>query len=74
MTEEHRSIGIAQWTFIKKIRAAVKNDPKAFFSHHNWRHVTPGGGKNDSTFSPATRRRPWTPFMCDLWHCGSPTC
>jgi hypothetical protein len=48
MTEEHPSIGSAQWTFIKKIRASVKNDSKAFVAEHNWRNVSPRGGKNDS--------------------------
>jgi hypothetical protein len=83
MTEEHRSIGIAQWTFIKKIRAAVKNDPKAFFSHHNWRHVTPGGGKNDSTLFAGNKKttvdafyvRPvalWVPHLLIANHV--PTC
>jgi hypothetical protein len=49
MAEEPTQFGSEQWEFIKKTRAAVKNDAKAFFAVNNWRNVTPDGGRNDST-------------------------
>jgi hypothetical protein len=45
--DEPLSLCAAQWAFIKKTRAAVNNDPNSFFGRHNWRHITPPGGKND---------------------------
>jgi hypothetical protein len=49
MADEPSQFGSEQWAFIKKTRAAVKNDAKAFFAANNWRNVTPDGGRNDST-------------------------
>jgi hypothetical protein len=48
MTDVPKQFGQAQWAFIKKTREAVNNDPKLFLAEHNWRNITPPGGKNDS--------------------------
>jgi hypothetical protein len=81
--DEPSSLGTAQWAFIKKMRAAVNNDPKAFFGKNNWRHISPTGGKNDGTLFNDQRKttvdafyvRPitcWVPHLLIRNHV--PTC
>lgn len=43
-----KNIGPAQWSFIKKTRASIDHDAKAFFRQQNWRTIAPKGGCNDS--------------------------
>jgi hypothetical protein len=75
MADQTASLGTAQWAFIKKIRAAVKNDPKAFFAHHNWRHNCPSGGKHDGApFNDNNKKTTVDAFYVRALHVGYPTC
>jgi hypothetical protein len=49
MVDAPPQLGTDQWAFIKKTREEVKADPKGFLASNNWRNITPGGGRNDST-------------------------
>jgi hypothetical protein len=83
MADPPTQFGPEQWSFIVKTRAAVKADPKAFFSQNNWRQITPNGGRNDSTLLAANTKttvgsfyvRPiccWVPHLLIANHI--PTC
>jgi hypothetical protein len=56
MVDQPPSLGSAQWSFIKKTRVLVKNDPKVFFANHNWHNINPTGGKNDGSLFNGERR------------------
>jgi hypothetical protein len=50
----------AQWSFIKKVRASVDSNAKAYFLEHNWRNITPAGGRFDSGLLDPSNRKTTT--------------
>ena len=50
-------LSAAQWTFVKKVRASIDSNAKAYFEKHNWKNISPIGGRNDSgLLDPSSKR------------------